>query len=451
MASSSPIGDLAVTQFEQGDATDIFKKPAENSSLRGFQELKIQALNTYNTRTNSIEFEFGATSPSGYLDLSSLRLQGHYYVTDAAGEAVGADIKVAPCNFASQLLFKNIELWVNGVLTSTVSSVPFGIKAYLEWILGYDQACLTSHGKSSLWTKDTTGKLDTFADANAGFAARATAIKTKKPIHFKTKLNHDLCALSRYLPPMVKIRLRLTRAADNYVLCMAATEDKTYQIHLDGLELSCRQIEVESSVVRQHQLLMEKSMPARFPYLGTECKSFALPQGIRDYTITNAFYPDVPSFLILAFQSSSRFAGEKHLNPLKFSYPPLQSARIIINGSLIREFKCVGGKDKLEEDPLASVVFGNFLDELGFNYTSVTNSLTFESFCQDNFLLAADFSPDQKGNSTVYEVNQLKTGSLNIQLSFWKDLPESYQLILYSTRPKNLVLRGSQVEVEDLL
>ena len=62
---ASAVGDLSTPGFEAGEPTDIFKKIPENTSLTGFYDLKVSPLNTYNTRTQTIDFEFASCSPTG--------------------------------------------------------------------------------------------------------------------------------------------------------------------------------------------------------------------------------------------------------------------------------------------------------------------------------------------------------------------------------------------------
>ncbi|KAK3745395.1 hypothetical protein QZH41_001434 [Actinostola sp. cb2023] len=142
-------------------------------------------------------------------------------VTKANGTDFGDGEKTAPVNNLLQSLFKQVDVFLNGVQV-TQSTGTYSYRSYYETILNFGPAAKKSQLTAGLFYKDTAGNLDstdptlTNADANLGLKSRYSFIKESALVDLFGPIYCDLFYMSLTVDgeqiPFKPINLKLTAA-----------------------------------------------------------------------------------------------------------------------------------------------------------------------------------------------------------------------------------------------
>ena len=93
-----------------------------------------------------------------FLDLSHMLLYVTIQLVISDGSELDGGAKVDPVNLSFHSLFGQLDISMNGRIISDRSS-SYPAQAYLETLLSYGEEAKSTHLTSSLFYKDTTGKM----------------------------------------------------------------------------------------------------------------------------------------------------------------------------------------------------------------------------------------------------------------------------------------------------
>ena len=117
---------------------------------------------------------------------------------------------------------------MNGRTISDGSST-YPYRAYLEKLLSYGEEAESTHLTSSLFYKDTAGKMDEpdptkgNANVNLGLKKHALFTSESRVVDMIGRLHGDIFNQEKYLLDMVKVHLRLHRSKQPFCLMCAET------------------------------------------------------------------------------------------------------------------------------------------------------------------------------------------------------------------------------------
>ena len=173
------------------------------------------------SNTGPIEFEFEGKQQE--LDLAHVFL----YVTVQLVKSNGSELD-GPVNLFLHALFGQLDISLIGRKVSDGSNTnPY--RAYLETLLSYGEETKSAHLTSSLFYKDTAGKMDepdptkSNADTNLGLKKHASCTSESKVVDMIRRLHGDIFNQEKYLLDMVKVRLSLHRSKKPFCLICAET------------------------------------------------------------------------------------------------------------------------------------------------------------------------------------------------------------------------------------
>ena len=135
---------------------------------------------------------------------------------------------------------------MNGGTISDGSST-YPCRANLETLLSHGGEAKSAHLTSSLFYKDTAGKMDepdstkANADANLGLKKRASFTSESKVVDMIGRLHGDIFNQEKYLLDMVKVRLRLHRSKNQFCL-MCSETNPSFKVKVLDAVLKVRKV-----------------------------------------------------------------------------------------------------------------------------------------------------------------------------------------------------------------
>ena len=173
-----------------------------------------------------VEFLLPATSDM-YID-PNFRLVVRGRLTKADGTDLDEGDFTGVTNLLHSL-FSQSTIAINGETVTPVADY-YIYRSYLEKILSYGSDATESHLTNSLWYLDNGYLLpcDSSAETikNMGFFTRWKRVNKRKEIQMYGRLHSDICNVPRFLPPGVRIQIRLTKAKPSFYLMNKDPESK---------------------------------------------------------------------------------------------------------------------------------------------------------------------------------------------------------------------------------
>ena len=167
--------------------------------------------------------EFVINSDS-YLDLSDSYLHVVCRIIKENGEDCVAADKVAASNLMFHMLWKNLDVYVNGKLVFD-SSNAYSIGAYINRLLTTPQAIKDTRLRTEFWYPNETP--DEYGDTTPGYATRYEKTKLSQQFSLLGQLVNGLFKKNRFFVPQTEIRIVLRRNPANFCLDNRADKDGT--------------------------------------------------------------------------------------------------------------------------------------------------------------------------------------------------------------------------------
>ena len=157
MANKSDVGTLITEEHKLGTLVlDLFSKPPiESTQILG----QMQTIYMLSTINDTGPYEFIVSNDSHeFIHLEHTTLYGEVEVHTSAGAAIAdADIVTVVNNFP-QTLFRQVELYLNNVCVSDISTPTYAYKTYMENHFTYQKSLKeTTLMAKELYIADTAG------------------------------------------------------------------------------------------------------------------------------------------------------------------------------------------------------------------------------------------------------------------------------------------------------
>lgn len=381
---------------------EIFSRPPTEIGLQAHSEHEIHPQTEVTKSATSIDFLIPGDGDE-YVDLSSLRLHLRVKVE---GSAAIAENEVSLIKFWPQGLFRQVDMFLNGTLVTTSSSM-YGYTAYVMSLLSYSSE-VKRH------------QMEVMEHAS-GWDIVPDQLENEAFSH----LNLPLCNQSRFIPNGVSIKLRLLRASDEFLVVKHTDKDITYKVLIDHCTLFVNKVIPTPSLLLEHTQDMS-TMNCIYPVERVWSKFHTLSKGSREFDIPNVCQGQLPNRVVIGLVDSESFSGTPTSDPFKFEPFNLEHLSLQCNGRSIPSV------------PLTMDYKKNFFRRA---YHQLLN--TVQGPCEDNESLGISLT-DFKTNSCFYAITlsralagpsqavpQREQGYVNAKLRFNTALPKNVNVIFF--------------------
>ncbi len=384
--------------------------------------------------TSDGPFEFIIPSTDAdYLVLPSIVMEGALSVsklsdTTGAYEPVATTDDFSVVNLAPYSLFKMMEVSLNNVSIEDVSTPVWPYKCFFETLLAHDKAATRTHLKARGYYPDSVGSATNTtagSDETTGYSRRRELVKDNKKMYFECPLHASFFATgSRYLPPGVNVKIKLSRSPDAFTILANVTKKNAYKLTIHDLVLRVKKIKVANAVLEAHARSFLKQN-AILPFQKSYTRPFVIPSGITSYIVQNVVVGELPHTLLFGMVNATAMDGSPRLNPFVFNHNKLDGLYITVNGVM----KPI---EPYEFDFANKNYYRGYMDLLrtcGAGYGNATINVTPEEYASFLTLFAYDLSPD--GCSGFHQHIPGRSGHINIHLKFSTALTSPLKLLVY--------------------
>jgi hypothetical protein len=382
---------------------DLFSRPPTEGAIQEINDEEIAPLTALTSTSGSVEFSVSGDGEA-YIDLSDLRLHIRVKVENADGTTAIADNEVELINLWPQALFRQCDLFLNGVLVTTSSSM-YPYTAFMSSLLSYPDA-VKKHSMKVLEHLD-------------GWKVKTA----KKENEAMIRLHLPLCNQPRLIPNGVELKIRLLRSPHEFIFKRTAAADKTYKISLEKCSLFVRRITPTPTLLLEHSELASK-MNMVYPVERLFPRFFTLTQGTREFDLNNISQGQLPSRVIVGLVRSSAFSGSFTTDPFKFEPFGLNHISLQSNG---RAYPSVPLTAEFSKD-FCRRAYYTLLDSLqGPCLDDYSIGLSLEDFKTKSCFFA--FTLQKALNGPSASLPRRESGYLNAKLRFEDDLTENINAI----------------------
>ncbi|KAG1925880.1 hypothetical protein F2P79_025224 [Pimephales promelas] len=168
--------------------------------------------------------------------------------------------------------------------------------------------------------------------ANAGLTKRAAFTNASSVVELLAPIHSDIFFQSKLLLNGVDIRIRLTRAKDEF--CLIRSDAINYKLNILSASLFVKRVTVSPAVRLGHaQALL--STTAKYPIDRVCVKNFSVPAGARVSNHENLFLGPLPKSIILAMTENTAFSGAYDRNPFAFKHFDLEYLTLTCDGTQV--------------------------------------------------------------------------------------------------------------------
>ena len=381
-----------------------FQKVLQRSIKRGARFQRPDGARRWNSRNQ------GPTFQSIHVHLFYIHWQFHF------------------CCF-SVALWNNIEVSINGLMVSFVSSPIANYKAYLETILSYNELAAKTHLIGSRFLMDEAGDFSkTAAKTGGNQEKRMKWFEKSNSVDFSFPLASDILRIDKYLMDRVALDIKLSRVSDEFLIVQDKTDTKNYFIKIEKLSLVVRHIGLDPQFVEYVNKQLDQGKRARYPLMRTVLKSRIIQKGESYTPIVDIFSGRLPSSIYFGFVKNSAFKGNKNENPFDFQHFDIGSISLLVNS---RTYPSTRYTPKFTDDVNTSKIMREYMglmQNIGASGNNEAPLVTLENFHSGCTIFGFDLSPDNCGN---YHVHGDERGTMNIELQWSTPTTEPLSLIVY--------------------
>lgn len=424
-------------------ALDLFTTPQVLMDFHKASDVQVFAP----TNANEPLLEFSYTTPKTDVSGSVADLKNTYLklelqlVRAKTGDTTDDPKKLRPIfvNNLGQSLFSNVEVELNGTQVSNSNGLhPY--KAILEADLSYDfdakqgwLACqgYAYEGEPHLFLKDSK------TTTPSGFKRRHEIVATGRNWNYYFKIADSFMnGVDRYLLPGVEVRVKLSRAASEFVLMQTGNslEAEDFSLRIVSASMFFHILELRNDTFTSIERGLQHKA-AQYEYREVVAKSFLIGGGTTTFTKDDIFARAPINRLVMAMVPEENFTGSYQSNPFNFVDFDLNSIQIK------REDLPVGGTP-IQVGTSHVRAYMNTMRALGFEHGG--NGITLDQFNNHFcpvFQLAADLHLD---DDTIRP--ELTGARLTVELKFKSPTVLPIRLILLGER-RSVVLIDCNREV----
>ena len=406
---------------------DLFTLPHTQTSIEKGQWVEYHPISNISDG-GPIEF-FVPGSGEEYIDPSGTQLYVKAKVLNADGTDIAEDAEVGPVNLLLHSLFGQVDVTLNERLISS-STPTYPYRAMIETLLSYGRDAKRSQLTSSLYAKDTAGKMDHVNptagedQTNVGLKTRRERIKGGRTVDMIGPVHGDIFFQDKHLLNGVDVKLKFIRSSDAF--CLMAPNGSDFKVKIVDASVFIRKVKVSSAVMLGHVKALEKGT-AKYPLRRVICKMVSVPRGNLSLTQDHVFLGQLPHRIVVGCVSNEAFNGRYTKNPFNFQhfnvnfltvhldgdqipYTPLKPTFTQGRGNYVRSYHTLfSGTDKL--------------------YQNEGNDISLSDYPEGYALYAFDPSPDMACGG---HYSLVKHGNLRLDMHFASPLAQTVNVIVYA-------------------
>lgn len=297
---------------------------------------------------------------------------------------------------------------------------------------------LETHCKEHLRQDVNANRLSSKTKVNSGFVARYRLMAGSKRLNLIFPICHDFFNMTNHIGPLNKVDIKLTRSKDPFLL-NSYLKEKGYKMHIHDLKLHLHTIQRKERI----------NIPEieRFRFNQTELRKHVMLKGVTNHTEKLYFQGVLPKTIIVAMVYTRAAEGEYNYNPYNFHHFDIRQMNLLING----EANPSTGLTFDFSKPNAQIArsYRWVFENTGALSGGRGNLVSYPGFELGNFMIPFDLTPDKCNGLHNHEG---KTGTIDLQLTFDKPLPESVTLISELVFNKMLIndKLNNRVELKDI-
>ena len=168
---------------------------------------------------------------------------------------------------------------------------------------------------------------------NTGFIDRWNRQKQSKEIEMFGRVDSDICNVSKFLLPGIKLQIKFTKAKPSFYLMNTAADSKT-TFKFFYAKLFVRRIGANPQNPLTHEETLKTDL-ARYNLTRVELKTFTFSAGPQLLLIYQAVIGHIPKRLLFTMIANNNILGTINTNPYKFQHFGLRTFVMYVNGRQI--------------------------------------------------------------------------------------------------------------------
>ena len=400
---------------------DLFRAPMTQTSIEHSYYIEVPPL-TALTETSPIEFHVAASNDD-YLDLNNTYLFSRVKITRANGANLLPADDVGFINYPANTIFSQLDITLGDRLISTSSST-YPYRCILECLMNYGKNALDRQFGNGLFVMDTAGHMNETATAggNAGLRIRAEYTGNSRIVELVSPIHGDIFFQDRLILNGVDLKLKFTRAKNEFCLMYGGQEE--FKLHIESASLFVKKVCVAPPIRLAHAKALMHSN-ALYPVQRATIKTFSINAGTRVASFDHAILGKLPTHIVLALVNDIAFNGAATLNPFHFHHYDIEFLCLYIDGVQLpakpyqSRLTNGGGARELVNMYQSS---GNFLKDVGM-------AIGRQQFINGYTLYCFNLNADEAVGG---HMSLAKTGNARIELRFSRALPHTVNLVCYS-------------------
>lgn len=371
-----------------------------------------------------------------YIDPKETRMFMQFQVVSETGAVIGESDNVSIVNCLATSFIKEIQVYIQNKLESSLTNSDCNYKSYVENCISFSTAT-ASRMKSSVFVMDEEEKFDVMTKTlkggdladkvnvkaydgdgkdtrNLGFLKRRELIKLGHSIQSYSTFPCDFFQTLKYIPPGLNITLRIDRASDAFLIMTdSATKGlHQYKIKLEKFRLYIRYVDLEQSIVANHEKELQQNKWVLLPFNKTVIKTPLVYPGTLTLDQRNLFFGTLPKLIIVGLITHNNYIGTYDANPYYFPHLTANEVYIKINGG-----KQLPNDSYTPNYTTKAYIreYQTFLDNIGMKFNDVSNSLSYGIYGNGMTLYAFDLSGD---NCAGWHRHEKKQGHVDLHMKF---------------------------------
>ena len=411
----------------------------------------IELRQQYISGDGPIEFRLPAASAK-FMDMSALALHGRVGIRmkeDGEWKPVSS-ITPTPktwgvINNFYHSLFSSVTIKVNDCEIGDIANNSYPYTAYLQTLLGTSASNAANHilcERGFIKDKPDEMSVPNFVNTSGSFIKRRKCLLEKPFTDFNITLQNDLMTVEKYLPPNVKLSITLRKSSSDFLIWKKDSDVNDYKFVLEDLHLKVKLLEVNPSVLKNHEKMHKESASIKIKYTQNVLKTFAVPTGSVELNQHNLFFGNrLPDRVYLAFVEQDAYNGDDELNPFNFETASMREASLIVNGvpEPSPPYTFEPGVDERE-------LYFNFLENTGTSINEMDSvNVSFDEFKKGYFILPFDRSPTKDNGLYMHKMDG---GSLSVKVKAKKALTKNFMVLVYGSYDSSLIFMEDKVITE---
>ena len=400
---------------------DLFTVPMTQTAIEKNAYVEIAPISALSD-TTPLEF-FIAGNGEDYIDLNNILLFTRIKITKPDGTAIPEGATVGLVNYPGCTIYSQVDVSLGDRLISQGSNT-YPYRCIIECLMNYDRQTLESLFSAGLFYKDTAGHMDVGdpTGANTGLTKRASFTNGGNVVELLTPLHSDIFFQEKLMLNNVDIRIRLTRAKDEF--CLMRSDDVAYKISMVSASLFVKKATVAPAVRLGHaQALL--SATAKYPIDRVCVKKFSIPTGSRVVNQENLFLGTLPKSIVIAMVDNDAFTGAYNKNPFAFKHYDLEFLALYMDG---QQFPAKPLQPQYLEGNAVREFYQLALAS-GRHLKNRAMLIDREDFLNGYTLYAFNLTPDEECSQ---HLSLIRNGNIRLETRFRKALPNTINLIVYA-------------------